>query len=66
MCCDGPEYEHLDDNEIVSIVSKSGDDDKQHDEGISKNHQKVQFLIRMPCQKLMTCWNGTDVYQMRH
>ena len=42
MCCDGPEYEHLDDNEIVSIVSKSGDDDKQHDEGkdISKKIPK--------------------------
>ena len=33
MCSDGPGYEHLDDNGIVSIVSKSGDDDKQHDEG---------------------------------
>ena len=43
MCSDGPGYEHLDDNRIVSIVSKSSDDDKQHDEGedISQNHQNV-------------------------
>ena len=44
MYSDGPGYEHLDDNGIVSIVSKSSDDDEQHDEGDLEGPRKSSIF----------------------